>query len=77
MAISQHLSQNLEKNKGTLFYQTLKVEENKVPLFFSILAGGLRYSHNMELELIFASILFLLFLRVGVEIEVNANSAPN
>ena len=34
-----------QKNKGTLFSQTLKVEENKVPLVFSILALGLRYSH--------------------------------
>ena len=34
----------IEKPKGTIFSQTLKVEENKVPLVFSILAQGLRYS---------------------------------
>ena len=34
----------IEKTKGTLSSQTLKVEENKVPLVFSILALGLRYS---------------------------------
>ena len=45
MAESQRLSQNLKKTRGTLIYQTLKVEENKVPLVFSILALGLRYSH--------------------------------
>ena len=28
-----------------MFSQTLKVEENKVPLVFSILALGLKYSH--------------------------------
>ena len=37
--------QKIKKNIGTLFPQTLKVEENKVPLVFSILALGLRYSH--------------------------------
>ena len=35
----------IEKNKGTLFSQTFKVEENKVPSVFSILALGLRFSH--------------------------------
>ena len=35
----------IEKTKGILFSQTLKVEENKVPLVFSILALGLRYSY--------------------------------
>ena len=35
----------IKKTKGTLFSQTLKVEENKVLLVFSILAQGLRYSH--------------------------------
>ena len=35
----------IEKTKGSLFSQTLKVEENKVSLFFSIFAQGLRYSH--------------------------------
>ena len=33
------------KTKGTLFSQTLKLEENKVPLVLSILAQGLIYSH--------------------------------
>ena len=35
----------IENTMGTLFTQTLIVEENKVPLVFSILALGLRYSH--------------------------------
>ena len=34
----------IEKTKGTLFSGTLKVEGNKVPLVFAILAQGLRYS---------------------------------
>ena len=33
----------IQKNKGTLLSQTLKVEEKKVPLFFKILAPGPRY----------------------------------
>ena len=37
-----------KKTKGTLISQTLKVEENKVPLVFSILALGLRYSHFLN-----------------------------
>ena len=43
MAISQP-GAKIEKTKGTLFSQTLKVEGNKVPLVFAILAQGLRYS---------------------------------
>ena len=35
----------IEKNKGTLFSSSLKVWKSKVPLVFSILAQGLRYSH--------------------------------
>ena len=35
----------IERHKGTLFSQIFKVKENKVPLVFSILAVGLRYSH--------------------------------
>ena len=34
-----------KKSKHTLFSQTLKVEEKKLSLVFSILALGLRYSH--------------------------------
>ena len=34
----------IEKTKGTLFSQTLKVEGNKVHLVFANLAQGLRYS---------------------------------
>ena len=34
----------IEKTKGSLFSQTLKVEENKVSLFFSIFAQELRFS---------------------------------
>ena len=37
-----------KKTKDTLLSQTLKVEENKVPLVFSILALGLRYSHFLN-----------------------------
>ena len=33
-----------EKNKGTFFSSTFKVEEKKVPLFFSFSSSGLRYS---------------------------------
>ena len=33
----------IEKSKGPLLFQTLKVEENKVHLVFSIFAQGLRY----------------------------------
>ena len=40
--------QNLKKNKGTLFSQTLKVEENKVPLVFTNLASGPRYGHFLD-----------------------------
>ena len=43
----------ISKTKGTLFSQTLKVEENKVPLVFSILALGLRYGHFLCWKLIF------------------------
>ena len=35
----------IEKTKGTLFSQTLKVKENEVPLVFSIFAQGPRYGH--------------------------------
>ena len=35
----------MKKTKSTLFSQTLKVEEKKVPLVFLILALGLRYSN--------------------------------
>ena len=38
----------LKKNKGTLFSQTLKVEENKVPLVFTNLASGPRYGHFLD-----------------------------
>ena len=31
------------KNKGTFFSSTFKVEEKKVPLFFELVASGLRY----------------------------------
>ena len=51
MAISQPLSQNKKKTKGTLFSQTLKVEGNKVPLVFSIFDQGLRYGQSKNLEL--------------------------
>ena len=34
----------IEKTKGTLLSQTLKVEGNKVPLILKIFAQGLRYS---------------------------------
>ena len=34
-----------KKNKGTLLSATLKVGENRVPLFFAILAFGPRYGH--------------------------------
>ena len=37
----------IKKTKGTLFSQTLKVEVNKVSLFFSIFAQGLKYSLSL------------------------------
>ena len=40
----------IEKTKGTLFSQTLKFEEIKVPLVFSIIDQGLRYGHFMNLH---------------------------
>ena len=40
MAISQPLSQNWKKTMGTLFSQTFKVEENKVPLVFQFWLWG-------------------------------------
>ena len=40
--------QNLKKNNVTLFSQTLKVEENKVPLVFTNLASGPRYGHSLD-----------------------------
>ena len=33
------------KSKTTLFSPTFKVQENKVPLFFSFLASMMRYCH--------------------------------
>ena len=41
----------IEKTKGPLFSQTLKVEGNKVPLVFSIFAQGPRYGHFVNLQL--------------------------
>ena len=38
-----------KKNKGTLFSPTLKVEENKVPLFFWLEAWQPRYGHFVDL----------------------------
>ena len=40
----------MEKTKGTVFSQTLIVEENKVPLVFSIFAHGPRYDHIVHLQ---------------------------
>ena len=40
---------HLQKNKGTLFSPTLKVEENKVPLFFWLEAWQPRYGHFVDL----------------------------
>ena len=34
-----------QKSKGTFFSSTFNVGENKVPLFFAILAFGPRYGH--------------------------------
>ena len=39
-----------EKTKGTLLSQTLKVEENKVPLVFLIFSQGPRYGHFVNLQ---------------------------
>ena len=41
----------LKKTKGSLFSQTLKVEESKVSFFFSIFAQGLRYRHFLNLRM--------------------------
>ena len=41
MAISQYRG-HMSK-KGTFFSSTFKVEEKKVPLFFELVASGLRY----------------------------------
>ena len=40
----------IEKTKGTLFSETLKVEGNKVPLIFLIFAQGLRYDHSVNMQ---------------------------
>ena len=40
----------IEKTRGYLFSQTLKVEENKVSLVFSIFAQGPRYGHFLNLQ---------------------------
>ena len=47
VAITQPMKK-IYKTNGTMFPQTLKVEENKVPLVFKILAQGLRYSHFLN-----------------------------
>ena len=41
----------IEKTKGTLFSQTLKVEGNKVPFVFSIFHQGLRYGQYKNLHI--------------------------
>ena len=40
----------IEKTKGALFFETLKVEGNKVPLIFLIFEQGLRYDHSVNLQ---------------------------
>ena len=46
-----HISENkakMKKTKGTFFSPTLKVRENKVVLFFSVLPYFLRYGRFMN-----------------------------
>ena len=46
----------IEKTKDTLLSQTLKVEEKKVSLFFSIMAQGPRYWHFLPLTMVRTSL---------------------